>query len=223
MAVDYSNYPPASGNLVAAGVVSFCGLLLLLISFASPYWLESYPETYSNFVNLGLWEVCFHEFRYPRYQFDKKFQGCHYIYSQEYLIIREWLLTGWYLFVQGIMSVGFISALCALGGVSVVLMRYFLKYEWLVLSFAAVCEIITATCIFLALAVFGGKCWDRSWLLYPNFNHLSWSYGLAAVAMFVFIFSAILLILEMFQAKQRKRKMNTLVNKMDSGSSFSFG
>ena len=33
--------------------------------------------------------------------------------------------------------------------------------------------------LFLALAVFGGKCWDRDWLMYPNYNFLSWSYYMA--------------------------------------------
>ncbi|GAB6020197.1 hypothetical protein CHUAL_002918 [Chamberlinius hualienensis] len=195
MAVDYRNYPPATGNMIVGSVVSFCGMLIMLISYASPYWLESYPETYSNFVNLGLWEVCFHEFRYPRYQFDKKFNGCHYIYSQEYLILREWLLPGWYLFVQGAMSVALLLALGALACISIVLMRFFLKYEWIVLGFTWILQLLAAGFIFLSVAVFGGKCWDRSWLLYPNFNHLSWSYGLSVIAMFIFGFSAILMLL----------------------------
>ena len=33
--------------------------------------------------------------------------------------------------------------------------------------------------LFLALAVFGGKCWDRDWLMYPNYNFLSWSFYFA--------------------------------------------
>ena len=33
--------------------------------------------------------------------------------------------------------------------------------------------------LFLGLAVFGGKCWDRDWLMYPNYNFLSWSYYMA--------------------------------------------
>jgi hypothetical protein len=43
---------------------------------------------------MGLWEFCFDGFRYPRFQFDKKFTGCHYVFSEEYRIIREWLLPG---------------------------------------------------------------------------------------------------------------------------------
>ena len=61
----------------------------------SPYWIQSYQETFSDFKHMGLWEYCFDQFRYPYYQFDKLFDGCHYIFSQEYYVIREWLLPGW--------------------------------------------------------------------------------------------------------------------------------
>lgn len=43
---------------------------------------------------MGLWEYCFEAFRYPYYQYDKKFDGCYYIFGQEYFIVREWLLPG---------------------------------------------------------------------------------------------------------------------------------
>ena len=60
----------------------------------SPHWLVSWHDTYSPFKNMGLWEFCFNRFRYPNYQFDKLFDGCHYIFSQEYYVIWEWLLPG---------------------------------------------------------------------------------------------------------------------------------
>ena len=68
-----------------------CPCLLLVIS---PYWLVSWEDTYSPFKNMGLWEFCFSRFRYPNYQFDKLFDGCHYIFSQEYYVIWEWILPG---------------------------------------------------------------------------------------------------------------------------------
>lgn len=56
-------------------------------------------------------------------------------------------------------------------------------------------NVFLALPIFLGVAVFGGKCWDRSWLMYPNFNHLSWAYGLAVVSFFFHVFAAIFLFL----------------------------
>lgn len=47
-----------------------------------------------------------------------------------------------------------------------------------------------ATLLFLAVSIFGGECWRRDWLMYPNFNYLSWSYGLAVISMFFHGFAA---------------------------------
>lgn len=51
------------------------------MSFCSPYWIESYDESFSSFKNMGLWEYCFKDFYYPYYQFPRKFNGCHNIFS----------------------------------------------------------------------------------------------------------------------------------------------
>lgn len=60
----------------------------------SPYWVESYNGTFTNFKHMGLWEYCFDHYRYPNNQLDQLFTGCHYVYSFEYYTIREWLLPG---------------------------------------------------------------------------------------------------------------------------------
>ncbi|KAH6934952.1 hypothetical protein HPB50_002485 [Hyalomma asiaticum] len=81
-----------SGLLLGAGLVAYCATLLLLVSFASPYWLESYQEANMEFIRLGLWDVCFHNYRHPSYQYDETFNGCHWIHSYAYQNIRDWLL-----------------------------------------------------------------------------------------------------------------------------------
>lgn len=40
--------------------------------------------------------------------------------------------------------------------------------------------------LFLAVAIFGGNCYRRDWLLYPAFNVLSWSYAFAVIAFILF-------------------------------------
>ena len=64
------------------------------MSFASPYWLQSWGGTESPFENMGLWEFCFHNFRHPDYQYDTLFDGCHWVWGNEYRYIREKLLPG---------------------------------------------------------------------------------------------------------------------------------
>lgn len=74
-------YSISDATLIGASITYLAGLFLLL-SFAGPYWIESYPEMFSSFKRMGLWEYCFDRFRFPAYQFDKLFDGCHYIFSE---------------------------------------------------------------------------------------------------------------------------------------------
>ena len=83
-----------SRGLVAASVLCLIAWILLLIAFASPYWLSSYAITYSPFVRLGLWDFCFNSYRHPPYQYDEKFTGCHWVYSAKFQNIRDWLQPG---------------------------------------------------------------------------------------------------------------------------------
>lgn len=81
----------SDATLIGASITYVAGLFLLL-SFAGPYWIESYPEMFSSFKHMGLWEYCFDRFRFPSYQFDKLFHGCHYIFSE----VRSWFLLSNY-------------------------------------------------------------------------------------------------------------------------------
>lgn len=80
--------------LFYSAILTFVAGLLLLMSFASPYWLVSWEDTESPFKNMGLWEFCFFRYHHPDYQFDKLFHGCHALYGDEYRLIREKLLPG---------------------------------------------------------------------------------------------------------------------------------
>lgn len=120
---------------MTGAVITFVAGLLLLMSFCSPYWIESYEESFSSFKNMGLWEYCFKDFSYPYYQFPRLFNGCHHIFSHEYYVIREWLLPGWLMVVQTFVTLAFILTFGSLVVMSLVLVRWPLKtvlqYEWL--------------------------------------------------------------------------------------------
>ncbi|GFX76248.1 uncharacterized protein TNCV_1233851 [Trichonephila clavipes] len=81
----------SSWYLLIGGIFAFIASLILFISFCSPYWFESYPETYSEFVRMGLWNFCFKNYRHPSYQYDELFDGCHWVFSYKYQNIRDWM------------------------------------------------------------------------------------------------------------------------------------
>ncbi|EEB14475.1 conserved hypothetical protein [Pediculus humanus corporis] len=193
--------------------------MLLLMSFASPYWIQSYQETFSEFKHMGLWEYCFEEFRYPYYPFDKVFNGCHYIFSHEYYVIRDWLLPAWLMVVQAFVTLGLILSFITQIIVALELIRWplkiVLKYEYLFSSIAFVCSALTAALLFLAVAIFGGQSWRRDWLMYPTYNYLSWSYGFACLAFMFHGVAALFIYLDARKNYEIKKESKNLVVQMD--------
>ena len=54
---------------------------------------------------------------------------------------------------------------------------------------------LAAVLLFLSLCIFGGMCWDRDWLLYPNYNYVSWSYAFIVFSCIGHIIAAVFLFL----------------------------
>lgn len=75
-----------SDALVLGAILSYVASIFLMMSFCSPYWIESYSESFSSFKNMGLWEYCFKDFTYPYYQYPRLFNGCHHIFSEVCLV-----------------------------------------------------------------------------------------------------------------------------------------
>lgn len=206
------------------------------MSFASPYWLQSWEDTQSPFKNMGLWEFCFYKFRHPDFQFDHLFHGCHALYGDEYRLIREKLLPGWLMVVQLFVTLAFITSF--LGQIIVVCLllrtplEWILRFEWHFCGIVLICKGITgkeelsaivssqlmiflsAVLLFLAVCIFGGECWNRDWLLYPNYNYVSWSYAFAVFSCLGHIIAAVFMYLDCRQAKERKEKNKALIMQM---------
>jgi len=207
-----------SKTLFNACVAGFIGGILLLISFCSPYWLQSWGDTASPFLNMGLWEVCFFRFRFPKFQFDRLFTGCHAIWGDEYRLIREWLRPWWLLLVQFFMALCFaISFISQIFDVCLLLrwpLERILRFEWQVVYASFIMKGLTAVLLFVAICIFGASCWDRGWLLYPNYNYVSWSYGFACFAMIGHGIACYLMYMEGRAARERKDRNMALVMQM---------
>lgn len=167
---------------------------------------------------MGLWEYCFSEYQHPYYQFYKLFDGCHHVFSHYYYVIREWLLPPWLMAVQGFVTIALMLSFSAQVLVALIVVRwplqFVLRYEWMLSSIAFFCNAIAGVSLFLAVSVFGGQCWRRDWLLYPNFNHLSWSYGMAVVSFMLHILGAFLLYLDARMGYKLREKSRNLVMQM---------
>uniref|UniRef100_A0A090XBA6 Putative conserved plasma membrane protein n=2 Tax=Ixodes ricinus TaxID=34613 RepID=A0A090XBA6_IXORI len=209
-------YPKASGLLLGAGVVAYCSTVLLLISFASPYWLESYRGGQRRIcVGFGLVGRVLPQLPAPRLtSTTRPSMAATGPTPTPTRTIRDWLLPGWFMFVQSMMTLALMFAFTALVLVSILLMRFLLRFEIIVLMVAFILEAITSIPLFLSVAVFGGMRFERSWLQNPIYNHLSWAYALAVVAFFFHTVAAMMLLGETLKARERRRRANNLIYNM---------
>ncbi|XP_037082632.1 uncharacterized protein LOC119103270 isoform X2 [Pollicipes pollicipes] len=223
MAADGEKPKAKKGPVFYGGILTFIGGVLLLMSFSSPYWLQSYEIAYLDFKNMGLWEFCFFNFRFPNSQHDHKFNGCHHVFSDEYRILREWILPAWLQAVQAFVSLAFLASFSAQIVVSLMLMRWPLvlwrrfQYETTLTTFFF--TVSTAVSLFLAVAVFGGRCWDRSWLMYPNYNYLSWSYYMAIFSLGFHALASLLFGMEAYTIRQRNSQQGNILMHMQPAES----
>ncbi|OXA57364.1 uncharacterized protein LOC110846463 [Folsomia candida] len=199
--------PKASSSLVYGGALTFLAGVVLLTAFASPYWLVSWEYTFSPFKKMGLWEFCFDGYRHPNYQFDYLFNGCHWVFSYEFLIIREWLLPGWLMAVQAFMTLALIVSLGTQLILALLVTRWplqiVLDYEWILTMGSCIGNAICAACILLSISIFGGQYDRRDWLQYPQYNYPSWAYAFAIFSLLVHGVAALILYKEGQEAKER--------------------
>uniref|UniRef100_A0A1A9X1D4 Uncharacterized protein n=1 Tax=Glossina brevipalpis TaxID=37001 RepID=A0A1A9X1D4_9MUSC len=83
---EFNRVVEMKNGVVFGAIITFLAYFFLMMAFCSPYWIESYEETRSSFKNMGLWQYCFKDYTYPNYQFQRKFTGCHDIFSHVTLI-----------------------------------------------------------------------------------------------------------------------------------------
>ncbi|CAN8027422.1 unnamed protein product [Ixodes persulcatus] len=191
-------------------------LVLVFIAFTTPYWLASDPRIYSaQLLRLGLWEACFRSFSNPNdLNMEKFYVGCRWVLTYEYNTLRDFIETPFFVAVQVFFTIGFTVLLLA----CVVLLAMHIclpaARAFQMLKVVIALLIASAIPLFLSVAVFGGMCFERSWLQNPIYNHLSWAYALAVVAFFFHTVAAMMLLGETLKARERRRRANNLIYNM---------
>jgi len=68
-------------------------VLCHVIALFSDYWLKSSTPTQTNFLNIGLWRACFDHYQHKHEEDGPLYDGCHDLYSDYYMNIRDWLIS----------------------------------------------------------------------------------------------------------------------------------
>ncbi|OON16986.1 hypothetical protein X801_07183 [Opisthorchis viverrini] len=167
-------------------VISFVTFGLILLSFVTPYWLQSWSRLHTPFLRLGLWEFCLKGFMERVDQGMVSYFDCWWILSPYYSKIFAELVPFWFIIIQVLMSVSLAIQVVLFVLLIVYLCERIRHVERRIFSInmMAVGHALTACALFPALVVFGVNWKNPNWMPYPKFNWPSWSYGAAILANF---------------------------------------
>lgn len=194
--------------ILLGSALVFFACALIFISFCSPNWLEKDKRTPNQFIKIGLWEVCFDGYRHPKYQYDRIFTGCRWIFHRDMRIIREYLEPGWFVFVQVFMTFGFITIIASTAMSVAILLQCFRDRHILFFKGQAICLWTSFGFTAIAVVTFGVRGDNRDWMPSPHFNHFSWSFALAVIACLAELTAGGLYWLQAQRMERRKRMMS---------------
>ncbi|XP_030377197.1 uncharacterized protein LOC115626081 [Scaptodrosophila lebanonensis] len=197
---------------IALGISAF-SFLLFVIAFATPYWLVTDGRIQNpRFTNLGLWEVCFNNFQDIHRFYDTRFNGCMWVFEEEYYIIHDFLLPGFYIAVQLFATLCFVMCLIALPMTLAFLRtsRDDDRYVVLLLTIGT-CQVLASIFGFIAVVTFGAKGDSRDWM--PNWqnNDMGWSFALGVVGAVMLLPAGILYMVE--ARRERYKRLNEISNR----------
>lgn len=194
---------------IAVGISAFAGLCYL-IAFVSPYWLVTDGRIENpRFTNLGLWEVCFNGFQDIHRFYDTVFTGCMWVFEEEYYIIHDFLLPGFYIAVQLFATLCFVMCLIALP-LTVSFLRTSKdddRYVFLLLTIGS-CQVIGSLFGFIAVVVFGAKGDSRDWMPHWQNNDMGWSFALGVIGAVFLLPGGILYMIE--ARRERYKRLNEI-------------
>uniref|UniRef100_A0A1A9V241 Uncharacterized protein n=1 Tax=Glossina austeni TaxID=7395 RepID=A0A1A9V241_GLOAU len=200
-------------NTIVAVGLSAVAFSLFLVAFATPYWLVTDGRLKNpRFTNLGLWEVCFRSFQDIHRFFDTEFKGCMWVFEEEYYIIHDFLLPGFYIAVQLFATLCFVTCLIALP-----LTLSFLRtsrdddrYVFLLLTIGSF-QVLASIFGLLAVIIFGAKGDSRDWMPHWQNNDMGWSFALAVIGSSFLMPAGVMYIVE--ARRERYRRLNEISNR----------
>lgn len=133
-------------------------------------------------------------------------------------MIAYWMVPGWMILIQVMATCAIITSLAAQTvSVSLVLrhpVQVVLRFERRIITALMILNIMTALFVSVSVTVFPIYCWSRDYLLYPNYNYLSWSYAAAGFSLLSSLASVGFLSQELPEVKHREEKNLAILYKV---------
>ncbi|XP_065210528.1 uncharacterized protein kune [Planococcus citri] len=184
-------------GLTALGFAAVA-ILFILLAFVTSSWLVTDGELEKpKFESIGLWIVCFKDFEDQRHWYDTHFAGCWWVYEEEYYIIHEFLLPGFFIAVQFFFTITFILTLIA-GLLTLVYLCTSRDAENFVCLLATLGGSMFTAALSgsVAVIIFGAYGDARYWM--PNWEHnnMGYSYWIAVIGTVAAYIGGVLFLVE---------------------------
>ncbi|XP_034943476.1 uncharacterized protein kune [Chelonus insularis] len=183
--------------------------IFVLIAFTTPYWLISDGKLENpQFLNIGLWLVCFNNFRDIRHLYDIRFNTCWWVFEEEYYIIRDTLLPSFFVATQFFFTLCFTLMLIGafLTALYTCCSRQHAKYQLLLWTLGAIIT-LAGICGIIAVIIFGARGDGRDWMPDWEHNDIGWSFALGVVGSFLLLNSGILFFIEGRRFRKKIERM----------------
>lgn len=172
--------------------------IFIIIAFVSPYWLVTDGKMNNpKFIKIGLWQVCLNGFEDVHHWYDTIFSSCWWIFEEEYYIIHDTLLPGFFVATQFFYTI----ALCC------VILSMFLSYLYMkkdrdddnyltLLVTLGTVIVIGGFSGIISVVTFGARGDGRDWM--PNWEHndLGWAYAFGVIGVVLMLPAGILFLVE---------------------------
>ena len=100
-----------------------------------------------------------------------------------------------------------------------ILVRYplpvLLRFGYQLVLLVSVLDFIIGVVLALTTTIFGICCWGREWLMYPNYNHLSWGWVAVLLSSFFHLLSSIMFFKESGLERRRKELNDHLLAQLE--------
>ncbi|XP_018018772.1 uncharacterized protein LOC108675284 isoform X3 [Hyalella azteca] len=205
---DYESYQPTTypWSIVVSAVSSVC----IFISFASPYWLANDQRLEQpEFLNLGLWQACFRNYRDYRYFYDRIYDGCYWTLSEEMHVIDDQIRKPFFVAVQTLFTFCFVLTLIGAALTGVLVCCPGEDVEKGLLKLLAVDQTVAGVFGLVAVLVFAALGDSRDWMPHWDNNFLSWAFALAAAGVVLQLLAAVLYWVEYRITKRAEQYRNT--------------
>lgn len=204
----YESYQPTT--FPWSVILSFASFVGIAIAFVSPYWLvNDMGMENPPFLNLGLWQACFQNYKDYRYLYDRVYDGCYWTLAEEMHVIEDQMGRPFYVVVQTLFTLCFVLSMLGTVLTTILVLCPGDDSEKGLLKLSSIMLMLSFFFGFVAVLVFAVMGDARDWMPQWDHNFLSWAFALGVAGVVLQFVAAVLFWVEYRITKRGEQYRNT--------------